>query len=86
VGEGISPCILTLAVDGGEWSVSHPSCFILVPLNRGLCGPQSWPGHFGEEKVFYPCQELNNNSSCLQLVTTLTALSQRLEYHVHLIK
>jgi len=36
---------LTLALDGGEWSASHPSHFtpwIKTPLYRRLGGPQSW--------------------------------------------
>jgi len=48
--------LFTNAVDGGVWSVSRPSCSILVPLNRGLCGPQSSFGHYGEEKIFTPAR------------------------------
>ena len=44
--------LFTNAVGGSAWSVSHSSFSVLVPLNRGLCGPQSSFGHYGEEKIF----------------------------------
>jgi hypothetical protein len=49
---GIAPLILTLALEGGEWSASRPGRFTHAtgagyPLNRRLGGPQSRFGHFG---------------------------------------
>jgi hypothetical protein len=51
---------LTLTLVGGEWSASRP-CH-LTPgeralgnkLDRRLGGPQSWPGWYGEAKIFHP--------------------------------
>jgi len=50
-----------LAVDGGEWSASHPGCFYPwgrashYPLDRRLGGYQSHSGCGGEEnKVSAP--------------------------------
>ena len=52
---GITPFI-TSAVDGDERSTSCPGQFSprkenLYPLNRGMGGPQSRCGRFGEEEV-----------------------------------
>jgi len=52
---GTVPLNLTLALDGGEWFTSLSGCFIpgkepWFPLNRRLGGPQSWSGHFEEDK------------------------------------
>jgi hypothetical protein len=44
---------LTLALDGGEWSASHPGR-LCYPLDRRLGGPQSWSGCGGEEKNTQP--------------------------------
>jgi hypothetical protein len=46
---------LTSALDGVEWSASHPGCFDpwernLYQLNRRLNGPQIHSRYFGEEK------------------------------------
>jgi hypothetical protein len=44
---------LTSALDGGEWSASHPGCALppgkepRYPLDRRLGGPQSRSGHRG---------------------------------------
>jgi hypothetical protein len=44
---------LTSALDGGEWSASHPGHFTpkgpWYPLDRRLSGPQNRSGHSGEE-------------------------------------
>jgi len=48
---------LTSALDGGEWSASHPGHFTpqgkspWYPLDGKLGGPQSRSGHGGEEKT-----------------------------------
>jgi len=52
---GTVPLNLTLVIDGGEWFTSRSGCFIprkepRFPLNRRLGGPQSWSGHFEEDK------------------------------------
>jgi hypothetical protein len=55
---------LTSAVDGGEWSASHPGRFItrertpFNPLDRRLGGPQSRSEHGGDEKSPSPRREL----------------------------
>jgi hypothetical protein len=46
---------LTSVLDGGKWSTSHPGWFTprkepQYPLNMKLGGPQSWSGHYREEK------------------------------------
>jgi hypothetical protein len=47
---------LTLALDGGEWSSSHPRHFTPtenapgIHWIRKLDGPQGWSGHSGEKK------------------------------------
>jgi hypothetical protein len=44
---------LTSGLDGGEWSVSCPSCTLpVVPLDGMLGRPQSWSGHRLQEKSF----------------------------------
>jgi hypothetical protein len=48
---GSAPPFLTLALDGGEWSVSCPGHFIpregaWCPSDRRLGGPYSWSGHY----------------------------------------
>jgi hypothetical protein len=49
-GERRYSSFLTLALDGGEWSMSHPSCALPwgkgppVPLDRRLGAHQSWSG------------------------------------------
>jgi hypothetical protein len=59
---------LTLALDGGEWSSSYPSCFTSGkiaawhPLDRRLGGPQSQSGR-GSEKAFeYSCHTVSCNT------------------------
>ena len=52
----MAPLILTSALDGEEWSTSHPDRFTSrkepwYPLNRRLSGPQGRFGRFGEEKI-----------------------------------
>jgi hypothetical protein len=60
---GITPPLLTLALNGGEWSASHLSHFtvrVKCPwylLDRKLDGPQSWSGHYGVEKISFPSRE-----------------------------
>jgi len=54
-----------LALDRGQWSTSCSSCFIpqennsQYPGNKRVGGPWSWYGHFGEEIISSPYQELN---------------------------
>jgi hypothetical protein len=50
---------LTLALNGGEWSVSRPSHFTLGerfpnPLHKRLSGPQSQSGHDGYDRNSLP--------------------------------
>jgi hypothetical protein len=58
--EGITPRIIDLGIDGGEWSASRIGRFTtpgkepLVPLDRRLSGPQSRSGRGGEEKNSQP--------------------------------
>jgi len=64
---GTVPLILTLALDGGEWFTSRSGHFIprkepWYPLNKRLGGPQSWSGHFEEDKDL-----LKNGGYVLQL-------------------
>jgi hypothetical protein len=56
---------LTSALDGGEWSASHPGHFPQgktpwYPLDRRLGGPQSYSGHNGEEKNSQPPLEIKS--------------------------
>jgi hypothetical protein len=39
-----------VALDGGEWSTSHPSPFTPEEKSPVTSGPQSWSGHCGKEK------------------------------------
>jgi hypothetical protein len=56
---------LISALDGGEWSASHPGRFTSggnqprYPLDRRLGGPQSQSEHYGEEKNLPPFREWN---------------------------
>jgi len=56
---------LTSALDGGELSASHPSCFTpqgkspWYPLEGKLGGPQSQSGSSGKRKTPSPCWDLN---------------------------
>jgi hypothetical protein len=50
---------LTLALHGGAWSTSCPTCFApkkdpWCPLTRRLREPQDWSGNFAERKTCYP--------------------------------
>lgn len=60
---------LTLTLDAGEWSTSLPDCCILGESALGAhwvgfwVGPRACLGHFGEEKMCFPCHELNDHSS-----------------------
>jgi hypothetical protein len=53
---GIAPPFLISALDGGQWSDSHPGLLIphgknpLNQLDRRLGGPQNQPGRCGEEQ------------------------------------
>jgi hypothetical protein len=58
----IAPPFLISILDGGEWSASHPDHVTpqkghWYPLDR-LDGPQSQSGSCGEEKNYFPCQNL----------------------------
>lgn len=51
-----SSTILDLALDGSEWSASHPChCTLevqrLVPFGRRLSGPQGQSGRCGEKQI-----------------------------------
>jgi hypothetical protein len=41
---GMAPCILTLALDKGEWSASHPSCFTPRERNASTWWTEGWVG------------------------------------------
>jgi hypothetical protein len=54
-----STWFLILALHGSEWSTSCTGYITTekepwYPLNITLGGPQSWSGHFGKEKNFFP--------------------------------
>jgi hypothetical protein len=56
---GIDPPVLTLALDGGEWSASCPWHFTLretarYSMYRRLGGSQNQSGHYEEEKNLLP--------------------------------
>jgi len=50
----MAPFIPNFALDEGKWSASHPRAKRpRYLLNWSLDGPQSRPGHFGEENLFF---------------------------------
>ena len=56
---GTYPPILNLARDGNDWLTSDSGCFTPgkrepFPLNTTLGSPQSYSGHFEEEKYILP--------------------------------
>jgi hypothetical protein len=67
----IPPCILTLALDGGEWSAVCPSCF--TPRERdpgthqtgGQMGPRASLDMAMKRKIPSPCWDSNPWSSSL---------------------
>jgi hypothetical protein len=65
----MSPCPFDLGIRW-KWVVSPGSCTLEeeepVPLDRQLGGPQSWSGHFGEEKNGHLCWDLNHISVVVQ--------------------
>jgi hypothetical protein len=77
---------LTLALDWGEWSVSHPGCFypqqktLQYPLDRRLSGSQGWSGGNNKEKNPCPCQKSSLGYPVHCLVTILTEIPWLLTY------
>jgi hypothetical protein len=71
---------MTSALDGGEWSASHPGRF--TPGNRAMVffdmrlgGSQSWSGRLGEEKNLTVA---GNQAPAVQPVAITTDLSELL--------
>lgn len=63
-------------LDGAEWSVSHPSCFIPgTNWTGGQVGHQNQPGCFGREKSLYPARIQTVDHPAYSLVAIPTALS-----------
>jgi len=70
---------LISAVDGGEWSASCPSCFTTRespwnPMDRRLCGYQSWSGCSDKEMKFLPPLGINPGCPACSLVSIPTEL------------
>lgn len=92
----MSPCPFGLGIRW-EWSTLaavHLRKSCKCPLHRRLDGPQSWSGHFGEEKNTHLCWELNHISlvvqhshytASLQSVMIKKILRQRVKQHVFVI-
>jgi hypothetical protein len=80
-----APLILSLSIDGGEWSVSRPGRFTtgnepLYPWDKRLGGPQRQSGCFEEEKnCFAPVGIRTPNLPARSLVSMLTTLSRFLK-------
>jgi hypothetical protein len=80
--EGIAPLIVTSALDGGEWSASHPGRFApreTVPGNHWIGG---WAGPRAvldavKRKIPSPRRESNPRTPIIQPVAQL----YRLSYH-----
>jgi hypothetical protein len=76
---GIIHAFLTSALDGGEWSASHPSCFIPLgkspqyQLERRLGVPQGQFGCSGKGKKSHhcPCWESNPSHPACSLVSSM---------------
>jgi hypothetical protein len=72
---GIAHSFLTLALEGGEWSVSRSGCFIpqrkslRYLLDRMLGGLQSRSGRGGEEKIPSPCRDSNPETPIVQPIS-----------------
>jgi hypothetical protein len=65
--EDINPCILSLALHDGEWSVLLPAALspennTRCPLDKRQSGHQSWSGRFREIKNLLVCRESNHDS------------------------
>jgi hypothetical protein len=77
---------LTLALDGGEWSASHPGHF--TPRKRapgihwigGWVGPRAILDMMLKKKIPSPCWELNPDYPIVQPVAILTELHRYSNY------
>jgi hypothetical protein len=73
---------LTLALDGSEWSTSHPTCFTSMeraPNTHSLgrwVGPRDGLDIMAKKRKSLPCQELNPSFPTSSTVTILTEVSQ----------
>jgi hypothetical protein len=70
------PPFLTLALDAcspcGQYHTSaalHWGMKLWYPLNRKLCGPQSWSGCFRKEQNFFPVLKIGGPGSVVGIVT-----------------
>ena len=64
---GHNRSFLTLALDGGQRSTSHPDHLTpgeepLYPLNKRLCGPLTQSGYLEKKKIAYPCWDSNSQT------------------------
>jgi hypothetical protein len=70
--------VLTLVLDGGEWSASCPSPFTPgergphYPLDRRLGGPRAGLNVVAKRRIFAPCQELNPSHPACSIITIQT--------------
>jgi hypothetical protein len=69
---GIAPPFLTSALDGGEWSTSHPCCFTPGETALGTHCVGGWVGRRAgldtrkKRRISYPCWESNLDSLVVQ--------------------
>jgi len=67
---------LTLALDGGEWTALHPSCFTPKERAPGTHWIGDWVGTrvildmVMKRKISSPCQESNPRTSIIQLIAS----------------
>ena len=72
--ERLLPSFLPSALDGGEWTASHPSCFTSTKTSAvthwigGWLDPRTGPDVLEDRKIFCLCWEVNHNSSVIQPV------------------
>jgi hypothetical protein len=73
-----------LALNGDDWSASHPGCFLPLywgkrpqyPFDRRLGGHRAGLDAVVKRKYPYPCWKSNSSHPAHSLVTMLTELSQ----------
>ena len=56
---------------------------VTYPLTRGMGGPQSCTGRFGEEKIIFPCQKSNYGSSGHSIRSPVTIMNMFKNVIVH---
>jgi hypothetical protein len=71
--------LITSALDGGEWSISHPSCFLTgknpsANWKGGWVGPRACLDNI--KKIFDPARSWTQDHPACSLVTKLTTQSQ----------